>query len=298
MTQTNPILHIQDLKASIPVLNGKKDVLHGISLHINPGERVALVGESGSGKSVTARLAMGLLQEDLKLTLSGSIDMVGQRLGRNSKALRKMRGRDVSMIFQDPMETLNPAFRIGDMFLEVLRRRERNLSRPEAMKLASDALRDVELTEPCNVLNAFPFQLSGGMNQRVMIALALINKPALLFADEPGTALDVSVQAKTLKLMRDLGARNNTAILFISHNLGVVREFADRVYVIYRGRIVEHGRTEQVFQSPGHAYTRALLAALPSIAHGDLPDLPEASAAFLEPQFTHEGCSEPQREIS
>lgn len=296
MTQSAPILHISGLSASIPVPGGIKDVLHDISLHINPGERVALVGESGSGKSVTARLAMGLLQEDLKLKLSGTIDVAGQRLGKCRKALRALRGRELSMIFQDPMETLNPAFRIGDLFLEVLRRRNRGLSRAEAMETARTALREVELNDPDAVLAAFPFQLSGGMNQRVMIALALINKPALLFADEPGTALDVSVQAKTLMLMRDLGARNNTAILFISHNLGVVREFADRVYVIYRGRIVEHGRTEQVFTSPSHAYTRALLAALPSIVHGDLPDLPETSAAFLKPLYTHEGCGEPQGE--
>ena len=290
---TAPVLQIRDLTATIPVLGGQKDVLHGISLHINAGERVALVGESGSGKSVTARIAMGLLQEDLKLGLTGDVDVAGHRLGSNARALRQMRGRELAMIFQDPMETLNPVFRIGDEFREVLRRREPRIRRARAMELARAALRDVELNDPEMVLGSYPFQLSGGMNQRVMIALALINRPTLLFADEPGTALDVSVQARTLTLMRELGARNDTAILFISHNLGVVREFADRVYVIYRGRIVEHGRTDQVFANPGHAYTRALLSALPSIAHGDLPDLPETSDAFLDPLYLHEGCAEP-----
>ena len=157
------------------------------------------------------------------------------------------------MIFQDPTSALNPVFTIGDQFHAVLKRREGSISRAAALARATETLVEVSIHDPARLLASYPFQLSGGMNQRVMIAMALANAPALLLADEPGTALDVTVQEQTLRLMRDLVARHETAVLFISHNLGVVREFADRVYFIYRGRIVESGPTATVFEMPGHA---------------------------------------------
>jgi ABC-type dipeptide/oligopeptide/nickel transport system ATPase component len=193
----------------------------------------------------------------------------------------------MSMIFQDPTSSLNPAFTIGRQFLEVMRRRDPRL-RPEASAArACEMLREVAIEDPARILGAYPFQLSGGMNQRVMIAMALVNEPKLLLADEPGTALDVSVQAQTLTLMHDLVARHGTAVLFISHNLGVVREFADRISVIYRGRIVEEGPTDAIFHAPGHAHARALQAAVPRITGAGLPEVPEASEDFLAPMVRH-----------
>jgi ABC-type dipeptide/oligopeptide/nickel transport system ATPase component len=194
----------------------------------------------------------------------------------------------MSMIFQDPTSSLNPVFTIGRQFAEVLRRRDPGLSDDAAHARATRMLEEVTIPDPARALAAFPFQLSGGMNQRVMIAMALANQPKLLLADEPGTALDVSVQAQTLHLMRDLVTEHGTSVLFISHNLGVVREFADRVYVIYRGRIVEDGPTGALFADPRHAYTQALMAAVPRITGAGLPEVPEVSDEFLAPRISHE----------
>ncbi len=268
-------------------------MLHGVSLHVRAGEKVALVGESGSGKSVTARLAMGLLQETGNVDVAGSIRVDGVEAATGGKQIRRLRGRRVAMIFQDPTSALNPTFRIRGQFRDVLRTAEPGLSNREADARAEAALAEVSIPDPARALNSYAFQLSGGMNQRVMIAMALANRPSLLIADEPGTALDVTVQAQTLELMRDLAATRGTTVLLISHNLGVVREFADRVYVIYRGRIVEHARTAQLFSDPRHPYTRALLAAIPKISGGGLPDLPERSPDFENPRIVHEGCAEP-----
>jgi ABC-type dipeptide/oligopeptide/nickel transport system ATPase component len=282
------VLSINDLRLSFKGLRGKTDVLHGIDLSIAKGERVALVGESGSGKSVTARIVLGLLQELRNARISGDVLFEGQALAAmTAKSRADLRGTDMSMIFQDPTSALNPTFTIGRQFAEVLRRRDKTLSAETCATRAADALAETEIPDPARVLASYPFQLSGGMNQRVMIAMALANRPKLLLADEPGTALDVSVQAQTLKLMHRLVADHATAVLFISHNLGVVREFADRVYVIYRGRIVEDGPTAAIFAHPRHAYTRALLDAVPRITGAGLPDVPEVSDAFLAPHISH-----------
>ena len=285
------VLDIDGLRLSFGGIAGTNEVLHGISLRIREGERVALVGESGSGKSVTARIVLGLLQDVPGARVSGAVRFCGddlQAMPRRERAA--LRGTEMTMIFQDPTSSLNPAFTIGRQFAEVLRRRTPALSGRACDDAARNLLAEVAIPDPDRVLAAYPFQLSGGMNQRVMIAMALCNRPRLLIADEPGTALDVSVQAQTLALMRRLVEENRTAVLFISHNLGVVREFADRIYVIYRGRIVEDGPTQAIFATPGHAYTRALMAAVPRITGTGLPEVPEESPDFLAPRFSHEAA--------
>ncbi len=284
-----PTLDIRDLHLSFKGYTGTVEVLHGISLHIERGERIALVGESGSGKSVTARIILGLLQELRSARMSGDLHFEGNDLNNLSAAARHdLRGTKMSMIFQDPTSSLNPVYTIATQFHEVLKRALPSVTAQEARKLASKMLLDVSITEPDRVLDSYAFQLSGGMNQRVMIAMALANEPSLLIADEPGTALDVTVQAQTLALMHDLVAEHGTSVLFISHNLGVVREFADRVYVIYKGRIVEKGDTGALFSNPGHPYTRALMAAVPKITGGGIADVDEASEAFTEPLVDHD----------
>jgi len=290
---TAPTLRIDNLKLGFKTYSGMVEVLHGISLHIRKGERVALVGESGSGKSVTARIVLGMLQQLKTSRISGGVEFDGQDLERmDPKARHALRGTRMSMIFQDPTSSLNPTYRISTLFKEVLERARPGISETDARRLAIAALADVSINEPERVLDSYAFQLSGGMNQRVMIAMALVNNPALLLADEPGTALDVTVQAQTLKLMSALVEKHHTAVLFISHNLGVVREFADRVYVIYKGNIVEQGPTEALFADPQHPYTRALLAAVPRITGGGIPDIDDDPATFLAPLIAHPGASE------
>ena len=285
---SRPVLAIRDLTLGFKGWRGETDVLHGISVTIDPGERVALVGESGSGKSVTARIVLGLLQSLRSARIGGTVEFDGRDLAGMSPAERRhLRGTRMSMIFQDPTSSLNPVYRIGTQFHEVLKRGVPDIGYEAAMARAGEILREVSITEPQRVLGSYPFQLSGGMNQRVMIAMALANEPDLLIADEPGTALDVTVQAQTLDLMRRLVERHDTSVLFISHNLGVVREFADRVYVIYKGRIVEHGPTAALFDDPRHPYTRALMAAVPRLTGGGVPDIGEDTEAFSAPMVDH-----------
>ncbi|MDO5605414.1 MAG: ABC transporter ATP-binding protein [Paracoccus sp. (in: a-proteobacteria)] len=288
-----PVLHIRDLHLAFRKGGRRTEVLHGISLHVNAGEKVALVGESGSGKSVTAQLALGRLQQAPGVETSGLVRVAGIDATGDPAGIAAARGHRVTMIFQDPTSALNPVFPIGETFAQVLRAGGRRPSQAEARERALAALAEVHIPDPARALDSYPFQLSGGMNQRVMIAMALANQPELLLADEPGTALDVTVQARTLRLMDEMVTARGTSVLFISHNLSVVREFADRVYVIYRGHIVEHGRTGQIFGDPRHPYTRALLAAAPRLTGGGLPDLAEHEPAFRDPLIVHEGCGEP-----
>lgn len=285
---TNLTLDIQNLRLAFKSWSGTTEVLHGIDLSIAAGERVALVGESGSGKSVTSRIVLGTMHDVRTARISGNITFDGRDLSSMTSAERRaLRGRDISMIFQDPTSALNPVFRIGELFHEVLQRRDPKITVNDARNRAAEVLNKVSIDDADRVLNSYSFQLSGGMNQRVMIAMALINEPRLLLADEPGTALDVTVQAQTLTLMRDLVEQLGTSVLFISHNLGVVREFADRIYVIYRGNIVEHGSTDAIFASPGHPYTKALLTAIPRLTGGGVPEIEEHSPAFNDPMVTH-----------
>lgn len=290
---TDPVLRVSDLELAFGKGRHRVEVLHGISLHVDAGEKVALVGESGSGKSVTAQLALGRLQQAKGTHVAGQVEVAGIDPTAEPARIAAARGHRVTMIFQDPTSALNPVFPIGEIFTQVLRAGGTRITDAAAREKAEAALAEVHIPDPARALDSYPFQLSGGMNQRVMIAMALANEPELLLADEPGTALDVTVQARTLKLMDEMVTRKGTAVLFISHNLSVVREFADRVYVIYRGRIVEHGRTDQLFGNPRHPYTRALLTAVPKLVGGGLPDLPDHDPAFRDPLIVHEGCGEP-----
>lgn len=265
------LLALSDLDLTFKTLDGPVDVLRGVSLRVRKHERVALVGESGSGKSVTARAIMQLFPRK-RIRVAGDITFDGKSLLRESEAaLRRRRGREITMIFQDPMAALNPVFTIRTQFRAIVDRLDERMSDAEAETRMQNALADVSIADPERVLSSYSFQLSGGLNQRVMIAIALVSRPKLLIADEPGTALDVTVQQQTLHIMGRLSESFGTAILFISHNLGVVRNFADRVCVMYAGRIVEEAPTAELFANPRHPYTRALLASVPRLSSPDLP---------------------------
>lgn len=266
-----PLLKVSNLHLRFKLFEGVSHILNGVNLEVGRGERVAIVGESGCGKSVTLRLIMGLVQQNNAL-IQGQVEFDGLDMLRSPAArLRELRGRRICPIFQDPMASLNPTFTILDQMSTVIRRGDKAKAKTEIYELAKTALRQVAITDPERVLSAYPFQLSGGLNQRVLIAMSLVNQPALILADEPGTALDVTVQEQTLRLMRQLTEQANSAVLLITHNLGVVREFADRVYVMYAGSVVEEGVTKQIFSNPKHPYTRALMASVPKLSGGQLP---------------------------
>ena len=265
------LLSIRDLHVRFRTLDGPVHVLRGVDLAIGARERVAVVGESGSGKSVTARTILGLLPRT-KSEIAGSVAFQGTELTKLSeRSYRELRGRQISMIFQDPTAALSPVFPIRAQLRRVAERDGARLSAAALEEKMRQALRDVSIADPERVLDSYSFQLSGGLNQRVMIAASLMNRPSLLIADEPGTALDVTVQEQSLRVMERLSEAAGTAILFISHNLGVVRRFAHRVYVMYAGRIVESAPTDELFARPRHHYTRLLLASVPRLGSTDLP---------------------------
>ncbi len=242
-----------------------------MSLHVNPGEIVGVVGESGSGKSVTAMLSMRLLPERSYRITSGSLSMLDRdMLNAPEKDLLKIRGRDAAMIFQEPMTALNPTRRIGRQMLDVIIHHQK-ISTREAHAKAVALLRDMHIASPEQVLDSYPFELSGGMRQRVMIALAFSCEPQLLIADEPTTALDVTVQRQVLLLLREKARQKGTAILLITHDMALVSQFCDRIYVMYTGAVVEQGLTDDVMSNPQHPYTRGLLSGLPEMVEPGQP---------------------------
>ena len=265
------LLSVSGLHLTFSVFEGHAHVINGVDLEVNRGERVAIVGESGCGKSVTARIILGLLG-GRKTRISGSVRFDGiDLLSLSKRRWRQVRGRRISMIFQDPSAALNPVFTIGDQLSTAILRGGTAGDRKSALAIASDMLLKVAIGDPDRVLASYPFQLSGGLNQRVLISMALVNNPDLVLADEPGTALDVTVQEQTLHLMSELTRDNGAAVLLITHNLGVVREFAERVYVMYAGTVVEAADTATIFKNPLHPYTRALIEAVPRLSGGTLP---------------------------
>lgn len=271
--QAAPLLSIENLTVSFRSHNENHSALRNVSFQVNKGEVVAVVGESGSGKSVTSLSIMGLLSSNAVME-SGAIHYQSEEstqdlLTLTEKEKREIRGKEISMIFQEPMTSLNPVIKIKDQLTEALLDHQLS-SKEEAYKKACDLLQQVHIADAERVMNSYPDSLSGGMRQRVMIALALACDPKMLIADEPTTALDVTIQSRILRILRDLQIQRNMSIMFITHDMGVVAEIADRVVVMFRGEVVEIGSVEQIFHAPKHAYTKSLLAAVPKL--GDMAD--------------------------
>jgi peptide/nickel transport system ATP-binding protein len=259
------LLAVDDLRVQFRTEQGAAQAVDGVSFTINAGETLCVVGESGCGKSVTALAIMGLLPRPTA-SVAGRVAFEGRDLlTLDQGALADLRGNRLAMIFQEPMTSLNPAFTVGSQLTEVLVR-HRGASAASARRAAIDMLRHVRIPAPEKRIDEYPHRLSGGMRQRVMIAMALLCRPALLIADEPTTALDVTIQAQVLELMRALRAETGTAILLITHDLGVVAEMADRVLVMYAGQVVEEGTVQALFALPQHPYTVGLMGAIPSVA--------------------------------
>ncbi|MGD9763653.1 MAG: ABC transporter ATP-binding protein [Candidatus Binatia bacterium] len=259
-----PLLDISDLRTSFPLPHGEVRAVDGVSLSIDAGETLGLVGESGCGKTVLALSVLRLVPAPGRI-VGGSIRLAGRDLGQlGERAMRAVRGGEIGMVFQEPMTALNPVLSVGDQIAETVMLHER-ASRRASSARAVEMLRIVEMPDPERGANAFPHQLSGGMRQRVMLAIALACRPKLLIADEPTTALDVTIQAQVLDLLDALQQQLGMAVLLVTHDLGVVAERADRVAIMYAGRIVEGGSAAAVFSAPQHPYTRGLLASIPRV---------------------------------
>jgi oligopeptide/dipeptide ABC transporter ATP-binding protein len=260
-----PLLSVEDLCVAFATEDGVARAVDGVSFSVEPGETLCLVGESGCGKSVTALAVMGLLPRP-PARISGRVELGGRDLlNAAPRELADLRGNRLAMIFQEPMTSLNPAFTVGSQLTEVLVR-HRGLAAARARAAVIEMLDHVRIPAPEKRIDEFPHRMSGGMRQRVMIAMALLCQPELLIADEPTTALDVTIQAQVLDLMRVLRAEMKTSILLITHDLGVVAEMADRVQVMYAGQVVESGSAAAVFSMPQHPYTIGLMGAIPALA--------------------------------
>ncbi|MGV2067333.1 ABC transporter ATP-binding protein [Agrobacterium sp. 22-226-1] len=272
------IIDARNIAVTFRVEHGTVEAVKDISFQLYRGETIAIVGESGSGKSVTARTIMGLLTKRASVSKSATVRFNGDDILKfSSRQRRALRGNRISMIFQEPMSSLNPIYTIGSQIVEAIRVHSK-LSRKEAEARALDLLRQVQIPEPEARLKQYPHQLSGGQRQRVMIAMALSNDPDVLIADEPTTALDVTVQAQILNLIRDLQKKRGMAVVLITHDLTIVKQFSDYVYVMQHGEMREHNTTENLFEAPQHPYTKKLLASEP---HGTAKPLPENSGVLL-----------------
>ncbi|HKJ97682.1 MAG TPA: ABC transporter ATP-binding protein [Desulfotignum sp.] len=264
-SRKTPLLEVRNLVVNFYTRGGVVQASRGVSFQVEHGQTLGIVGESGSGKSVAVQAVMGLISNPGRIE-GGDIFFMGQSLldpaGR--KFVRKVRGKDIAMIFQDPMTSLNPVFTIGTQITEVLRH-HLGMTRDQARKRAMDLLDLVDINAPEKRLTQYPYEMSGGMRQRVMIAMALACEPRLIIADEPTTALDVTIQAQILELLADLQQRLQVSVILITHDLGVVAHLCHRVAVMYAGRIVEVGDADQVFASPVHPYTKGLIRATPRL---------------------------------
>ena len=310
MVEGKAILDIRDLYVWFRVYEGLSKVLDGVSLHVQEGERVGLVGETGCGKTVAMKAAMGILKSPPAQFPQGEVLLAGHDVLRMTPSeILKMKGRTISMIFQDPLSSLNPVFTVGQQMFDVIRYGRRRtsddgrLTKAKLRKTAIEELTSVRLPDPERILKLYPLELSGGMRQRMLIAMALVNRPRLLVADEPGTALDVTIQAQILALLKSLVNEAGIAVLLITHDLGVVREMAERVYIMYAGQIAAEGRAGEIFDDPKHPYTQGLLSSVPRLTGGVLaegipgtvPDYTEApSGCRFHPRCTHkmERCTQ------
>jgi len=271
---SNPVLVVASLQTEFRIARGKVQAVRDVSFTLEQGERLGIVGESGCGKSAMALSIMGLI-EPPGFIVAGSVKLVGQELvGLPDRRLRKIRGREISLIYQDASAALDPVRSIGAHLLEAIRNHDATIGRAAARRRAVELLRDVEVPNAERRLNDYPHQYSGGMRQRVVIACALAHEPTVVIADEPTTALDVTTQAQVLTLLGRLVEERRTAVVLITHNLGIVAEFCDTVRVMYAGRFVEQASTETLFTTPRHPYTSALLGSVPRVKQlltGPLP---------------------------
>lgn len=285
MSESNELLRVNNLAIDFHSYSGAVHAVRGVNLHVNRGETLAIVGESGSGKSVTARTIMGILSKNAEIK-SGEIIYKGENIiNHNDKQMSKIRGEEIAMIFQDPMSSLDPVMRIGKQITEAARVKGQ-LSKHEATEKAIELMRQVGIPKPELRHRQYPFQFSGGMRQRIVIATALACNPELLICDEPTTALDVTVQAKILNLIKDIQKERQMGVIFITHDLGVVANLADRVAVMYAGKIVEYGTVYEIYNTPRHPYTMALLAAMPDLetdSDYELYTIPGAPPNMLYP---------------
>lgn len=277
----NPLVRVEDLKVHFNTYDGVVKALNGVTFEIYEGETFGLVGETGCGKTVTALSIMRLLPENGRI-IKGKIMLKGENLlEKSEEEMRRLRGKKMSMIFQDPAASLNPVLNVGEQIMRVIMIHQ-HVDKDEARKRAIETFKLVALPDPEKILKKYPHELSGGMQQRVMIAMALSTDPDLLIADEPTSSLDVTIQAQILKHLREIKNRRKFAVLFITHNMGIVAENCDRVGVMYAGTIVERGSVKQILKKPCHPYTKGLLAAIPKpetkgkrlfIIKGSIPDL-------------------------
>jgi oligopeptide/dipeptide ABC transporter ATP-binding protein len=282
------LLDIRDLSVSFGTYQGRARVLDRASLTVNQGEIMGLVGETGCGKSVLSRSVLRIIPSPPGSVDGGEILFEGRDLLKLPRQeMRRLRGERISMIFQEPMNSLNPVFTVGNQMREVVRS-HRKAGRGEATDACLEMLEAVRLPEPMSVLRAFPHELSGGMRQRVMIAMALICNPSLLLADEPTTALDVTVQGQILAILAELAARQGLSILFVTHDMGVVAQLCDRVAVMYAGQVVEIADVASLFARPAHPYTQGLIASIPGRAsNGELYAIPGSVPSPIDPP---QGC--------
>ena len=273
------MLEIRDLHVHFRGYEGISRVLDGVSLHVGKGERVGLAGETGCGKTVTMKTVMGILKTPPAMVPHGEVILDGQNvLEMSAKQLLQIKGTKISMIFQDPMNALNPVFTVGGQLHDVIRFAQlrsgdgRKLSGTEIRDRAIAALEEVRLPDPKRILNSYPLELSGGMRQRVLIAMALVNGPSFLIADEPQTALNVTIGAQILDLLSELVRTKGISVLLITHNLGVILETTERVYIMYAGQIAETAPTALLFDNPRHPYSQGLLASVPRLTGGEIAE--------------------------
>ena len=288
MSENKKLLEIKNLTVHYITVDGTVHAVEDLNLELEEGKTLGLVGETGAGKTTTVKAVMQILPDPPAKIIQGEIDFMGEDLlKKTKKAMRKTRGKQISMIFQDPMTSLNPVMTVGDQIMEVIRLHDKNLSRKDAYIKACEMLELVGIKS--DRASDFPHQFSGGMKQRVIIAMALACNPKLLIADEPTTALDVTIQAQVLELMRKLKDQYQTSMIMITHDLGIVAEICDYVAVMYAGEIVEYGNREQLFHRPTHPYTKGLFACIPNLMVEDMTLVP-IEGLTPDPTKLPKGC--------
>ncbi|AND83771.1 ABC transporter ATP-binding protein [Clostridium tyrobutyricum] len=282
------LLNVENLSISFDTFEGKVNVLDNVSFSIDNGEILSIVGESGSGKSVSAYSILGILDENSNVESGKILFEDTDLLKLNKKEIREYRGKKIGMVFQEPMTALHPTMKVGKQLLNVIIQNS-GVSKEKAHEIMINNLKDVHFDNPDEIANKYPYELSGGMRQRIVISLAMSNEPKLLIADEPTTALDVTIQAEILNLMKELVSKRNTAILLITHDFSVVRSVSDKVCVMYGGKILEKGNTDEVLKNPKNPYTAALLNALPDKVDSNMR-LQEIKGEVPDLRFRPKGC--------